>query len=469
MKKMKKGDSVIILSKNSFWNNKKGIIKSNIDDNIDVDSLIKVSVMLDNGKNVIETFLLNELSLAENSTISETILNENIDNTEIKDNLGNILSAEQINYFRDSKVRDKHGNLLVCYHGSSAQFDTFEISKIRRGNSLGKGFYFSSNAETSAQYTKTGDIKQVYLNIKNPKYFTVTGAAQEFLLQQAIEYNIPNYDEDGKIINLNNKVSEVLQQHGYDGVIAYIPHADMYEIVAYNSNQIKAIDNKTPTSSANIYELYKEISSDKPYTSTQAFIESFINKDCKFLGYEYDELYAKHENDKGDYVFDDDDLEYINYYKYLETLKCKIINCAMLDYSSKKSIMENFKDSFWDLIFENGDTLTAISGESIQLLDKSIFENYLTESIITPRTADLIESYFGEDIDWLFVSKIATAEDIPESEIIENALQNKYKVIAITTEYKSTYIILAKHTDEKSLLRDYASYLPGFKKIERIK
>ena len=37
-------------------------------------------------------------------------------NMQEKDSLGNILTQEQITFFRDSKVRDEQGRLLVCYH-----------------------------------------------------------------------------------------------------------------------------------------------------------------------------------------------------------------------------------------------------------------------------------------------------------------------------------------------------------------
>ena len=36
----------------------------------------------------------------------------------LKDNLGNELSKEQAEFFKDSKVRNENGNLLVVYHGS---------------------------------------------------------------------------------------------------------------------------------------------------------------------------------------------------------------------------------------------------------------------------------------------------------------------------------------------------------------
>ena len=255
MAELKKNSRVKITDNRPLWHNKEGIVISSITDLTDLDQYVKVKVNLGDNKNVIQTFLLQDLLLIEdNKDFKSEYLNEDMQNTNQKDSLGNILSPEQINYFKDSKVRDNTGNLLVCYHGSSAEFDTFDINKIKGGNSLGKGFYFSSDFNTSAQYSKIQNVKQVYLNIKNPKYFVIDNAHQNFLIKQALEYNILKQDLDGNIVNLNTKVSDVLQAHGYDGVIAYIPRSDKYEIVVYNSNQIKSITNKNPTQSNNMNE-----------------------------------------------------------------------------------------------------------------------------------------------------------------------------------------------------------------------
>ena len=39
-----------------------------------------------------------------------------------KDNLGNQLTQEQIEYFKNSKIVDKDGQLIVCYHGSPTPY-----------------------------------------------------------------------------------------------------------------------------------------------------------------------------------------------------------------------------------------------------------------------------------------------------------------------------------------------------------
>ncbi len=60
------------------------------------------------------------------------------------DSEGNELSKEQIEYFKDSKVRDKNGNLLVVYHGTYEDFTIFDITKTASANAFGKGHYFTS-------------------------------------------------------------------------------------------------------------------------------------------------------------------------------------------------------------------------------------------------------------------------------------------------------------------------------------
>ena len=47
-----------------------------------------------------------------------------------KDSAGRTLTDEQAEYFKDSKVRDENGNLLVVYHGTDADFTVFDRNKI---------------------------------------------------------------------------------------------------------------------------------------------------------------------------------------------------------------------------------------------------------------------------------------------------------------------------------------------------
>jgi hypothetical protein len=87
-----------------------------------------------------------------------------------RDSEGHTLSKEQQDFFANSKVRDKNGNLVVCYHGTDAKFTVFDKSKINSSNGAfyGKGFYFSNSKSAANQYGN--NVYEYYLNITNPLY-----------------------------------------------------------------------------------------------------------------------------------------------------------------------------------------------------------------------------------------------------------------------------------------------------------
>lgn len=78
-----------------------------------------------------------------NESIFEKTENVNRENEEIsnkvqkskkavaKDSEGNTLSEGPQEYFKDSKVRDEDGNLLVMYHGTDSDFTVFDKTKGR--------------------------------------------------------------------------------------------------------------------------------------------------------------------------------------------------------------------------------------------------------------------------------------------------------------------------------------------------
>ena len=69
------------------------------------------------------------------------------------DSEGNRLTSDQQEYFKDSKVRDENGNLLVVYHGTDADFDVFDFMKAgKNGRAEGYGFYFSDDKEITTRY-----------------------------------------------------------------------------------------------------------------------------------------------------------------------------------------------------------------------------------------------------------------------------------------------------------------------------
>lgn len=95
-----------------------------------------------------------------------------------KDNLGNELSQEQIEYFKNTKIVDEKNNLLVCYHGSpNPNFKEFDprnnksqFGKYKFGDKNVN--YFTTDRKSASTYTEfgydDGTLFEVYLNIENP-------------------------------------------------------------------------------------------------------------------------------------------------------------------------------------------------------------------------------------------------------------------------------------------------------------
>jgi len=116
-----------------------------------------------------------------------------------QDSMGNLLTPEQSAFFKDSKIRDNQGRLLVCYHGTkSAGFEEFLPQDFEDAlyYKFGKNNvnFFTTEKQTAMSYSEysmkhlpNGDIVEpepydfisnydgtksgvyaVYLNIRNP-------------------------------------------------------------------------------------------------------------------------------------------------------------------------------------------------------------------------------------------------------------------------------------------------------------
>jgi hypothetical protein len=94
------------------------------------------------------------------------------------------LSSQQAEYFKNSKVRDEEGNLIVCYHGTQTPgFNEFNPQKSNTSQFGKYKFdkynvnYFTSDINVAQGYTELGvgdvdgerkNIYACYLNIENP-------------------------------------------------------------------------------------------------------------------------------------------------------------------------------------------------------------------------------------------------------------------------------------------------------------
>ncbi len=145
------------------------------------------------------------------------------------DSAGNELTKEQAEYFKDSKVRDENGNLLVVYHGSNADFTVFDKTKGRANMDI-QGSFFSPWELDASGYGS--NVKAYYLNITNP-------ADEQTGYRALKKYQGQN--------NAGIKAREYLESLGYDGV-----NNENEEYIAFNSNQIKLVENAVPTNKSDI-------------------------------------------------------------------------------------------------------------------------------------------------------------------------------------------------------------------------
>ena len=154
-----------------------------------------------------EKYLYNihPIKKAERSTMSDTTTADEIildssekvkENFPAKDSTGKALTKGQQEYFKDSKVRDENGNLLVMYQGSQEDFTVFDRKKSKYSNLYGRGFYFTNSESHASQY---GNAKAYYLDIKNPvstTETTITEAQMKKFLEAVAEvedYGLENY------------------------------------------------------------------------------------------------------------------------------------------------------------------------------------------------------------------------------------------------------------------------------------
>lgn len=166
----------------------------------------------------------------------------NPDNPDIRyslmdtDSTGRKLSQQQQEYFKDSKVRDEDGNLLVVYHGTDADFTVFDASKGRANMDI-QGMFFSPWELDAQGYGK--NVSAYYLNITNPA-------------SEALGYKALNMFKGEN--NAGVKAKEYLQSLGYDGV-----NNGDEEYIAFYPEQIKLVDNTSPTESQDIrYSLMED-------------------------------------------------------------------------------------------------------------------------------------------------------------------------------------------------------------------
>ena len=185
-----------------------------------------------------------------------------------RDSTGRQLTEAQQEYFKDSKVRDEDGNLLVMYHGTpNGGYTRFH-----------NGTYFTPSAEYATVYQSPGassiSVKsgasnpmnyEVYLNITKP-FDTRNPKEREIFMKEYYrkygtgaplsESGLPDWT-DG--MDLQEFIEDM--GYDYDGLILDEGATGGYgdevksrglSYITFSSEQVKRVDNPNPTSNPDI-------------------------------------------------------------------------------------------------------------------------------------------------------------------------------------------------------------------------
>jgi hypothetical protein len=136
-------------------------------------------------------------------------------------------------WFKGSKVVDADGKPLVVYHGTKANFTSFDRKRIGETGDfgvLGSGFYFTDDIQNAENYARNAEgfdeprVISVYLKIQNPFKGGSFDSTKMPTEQKA------------------KKMRDALVKKGYDGIQYETGYGQTW-YVAFSPNQIKSTDN----------------------------------------------------------------------------------------------------------------------------------------------------------------------------------------------------------------------------------
>ena len=128
-----------------------------------------------------------------------------------------VINPEFNKWFGESKVVDANGEPLQVFHGTTAEFEKFDATKVK-SSFLGEGFYFSGNSHyaslysTEAKYKGGGEYETVYKEGANvrPAYLDIK---KPLIVENDLEWivkNIPQFYKDGML------QADLVKAAGYD-------------------------------------------------------------------------------------------------------------------------------------------------------------------------------------------------------------------------------------------------------------
>jgi dephospho-CoA kinase len=146
-----------------------------------------------------------------------------------------------MNWFSNSKIVDKKGNPLVCYHGTNRHFDQFE----RGHENQDSGIYFTPDHDYASGYASSfqnvvvsgAHMRPCYLSIKNPAFFLTKPTDIELKLgtrgafTDAVIKHLEELGHDGAVVGVTD----------YEVEVGARSISDAHEICAFYPRQIRSI------------------------------------------------------------------------------------------------------------------------------------------------------------------------------------------------------------------------------------
>lgn len=153
-----------------------------------------------------------------------------------------------------SKVVNEDGSPKVMFHGTTAEFNTFERGDV--------GFHLGTKeqAENRIDNSKDGRIMELYADIRNPLYaafdfgdwhgkntagmLVETEQFEDFDNRESIERRLQEISNMPDNSNADNALRSFLKELGYDGIVyenSFEASGESY--IAFDPTQIKSVDN----------------------------------------------------------------------------------------------------------------------------------------------------------------------------------------------------------------------------------
>lgn len=254
------------------------------------------SIMPDRGNN--KTLF----SSSNDYKYSEETLKQNRTDSE-----GNKLTKEQQEYFKDSKVRDNEGRLMIMYHGTPT--GGFTVFKNDLQFFTPNKEYASFYEDPSASSRKSGKEKanpqtyEVYLNMEHPFDIRDEETRELFIndyvkggwalginpyeeYKDTTKTGLPSWEEADNIYEWLEE-NEMLDD--YDGIVVdeggflgednnVVDRGISY--VTFNSNQIKNVTNEAPTSNEDIRYQVRQDADGRDYVEINEDILEGVNEDA---------------------------------------------------------------------------------------------------------------------------------------------------------------------------------------------